>query len=149
DPARGLVRIAHERTELEGTVYWIGIAGEWLVAAVGDPRAGMMHYEARRYSRERGLGAVERRIAVRGPVGASAIARDGQHLAIGARDQLVVYGLDDDTTTTFDGHSDRINYLRFASEDHVLVSADTDNRVIMRPRSKTGYARPLLPVDVA
>ena len=42
-----------------------------------------------------------------------------------------------------------INYVRFASDDHVLVSADCDNRLVLRPRTADGsYARPLIGIEV-
>ena len=38
--------------------------------------------------------------------------------------------------------------LRHAVLDHLLVSADTDNRVILRPRTQLGYAVPLVQLAI-
>jgi hypothetical protein len=38
--------------------------------------------------------------------------------------------------------------VRFVGDDHLLISADTDNRVVMRPRTPAGYARALITIDI-
>ncbi len=142
DDSDELVRLAHIPTEAHGNVRWAGIAGEWLVVCIAGVR-----WEAYRLGAGHVLGKLERRYTF-DLAKAAALSRDGRYLAVGAGSTLQLVDLDADTTTAFDEHSDEINAVRFAREDHVLISADTDNRLILRPRTKTGYAKPLLEVAI-
>jgi hypothetical protein len=83
------------------------------------------------------------------PVHAMAMSRDGSYIAIGTGDTLTVHDLERNRTAHFDEHSDKINYIRFAADDHVIISADTDNRVVLRPRTPDGYAKPVVEVQLA
>jgi len=38
--------------------------------------------------------------------------------------------------------------VRFGGDDHVLVVADRHGRVVLRPRTPNGYARPLIDIDI-
>jgi hypothetical protein len=78
----------------------------------------------------------------------ASLSRDGRYLALAIDEELTVYDLDDEIETVFSEHTDTISLVRFAGDDHVLISADDDNRVVLRPRTPTGYARPLIAIDV-
>jgi hypothetical protein len=142
DAAGGLVKLAHIPTETQGNVRWGGIAGEWLVVGIGGTR-----WEAYRLGDGRSLGKLERRYTFEVAT-AAALSRDGRYLAVGAGGTLHLVDLDADTVVDYDEHTDEINAVRFAREDHVLISADTDNRVILRPRTKASYAKALLEVSI-
>lgn len=142
DSEHGLVRLAHVNTDFEGNVHWVGVAGEWIAVAVGG------RWEMYKLRVDRAVSTLERRYGFSGPFGGAAMSRDGRYLAVAGGASLHVVDLDTDTMMRFDEHSDAINAVRFAREDHVLISADTDNRLILRPRTATGYAKPLLEVKV-
>jgi hypothetical protein len=149
-----LQRLSYTKTEIAGDVPWIACAGPWLVAAIKE-FGSLVHIEVRRIERDQSIGEVVHRHFV-DELRAASLSRDGRYLALASDRGLHVYDLDDSdartpfdiTSTTFDEHTDRINYVRFAGDDHVLISADTDNRVVLRPRTRNGYACPLLAVDV-
>ena len=46
------------------------------------------------------------------------------------------------------GHTDGVSFVAFAGSG-MLITADDDNRVIMRPRTAIGYDVPIVPVEVA
>lgn len=139
-------RLGHFKTDQPGDVSWIAVAGPRLVTAV--KRSGGTRIEVRMLDDARVPGPVARMIEPPSPYTRSALSRDGRYLAIGSGATLTLCDLDEDTSVTYDEHSDEINYVRFAADDHTLISADTDNRVVMRPRTPTGYAKPLIAVDV-
>lgn len=140
-----LERLSYAKTERLGDVRWIAVAGPWLVAIVAGPGGGDV--EVRRLERDLSIGPVVYRHSGASPRAAS-LSRDGRYLAFGSTAGLVVHELDADRVTIFEEHSDRINFVRFAADDHVLISADTDNRIVMRPRTPRGYARPVIAVEV-
>ena len=79
----------------------------------------------------------------------AALSRDGRYFAAATpRNDLVVHDLDHESEQVFTEHTDEINHIRFGGDDHLLISADRDNRVVLRPRTATGYAKPLLSVEV-
>lgn len=142
-----LAPISRRKTDTAGDVSWIAVAGPWLVAAV-KIFGGSFVVEVRRLGRDLAIGEVERTYEV-SELRTAAISRDGRYIALCTDDGLGVYELATGNVTVFDEHTDRINYVRFASGDHTLISADTDNRVVMRPRTPAGYARPVIAVPVA
>lgn len=141
-----LERLGYAKTEKLGDVCWIAVAGPWLVAIVAGPGASG-HVEVRRLERDLSIGPVVYRHGGTS-LRAASLSRDGRYLAFGGTAGLVVHELDADRVTIFEEHSDRINFVRFAADDHVLISADTDNRIVMRPRTPNGYARPVVAVEV-
>jgi hypothetical protein len=141
-----LRRLGYTKTETAGDVRWIAVAGSWLVAAITTPGA-VSRVEVRRLRPDLSIGDIEHRHSASSSR-AIALSRDGRYLAFGTADGLVVHELGTDHITTFEEHTDRINYVRFAADDHVLISADADNRIVMRPRTATGYARPLVPIEI-
>ncbi|MBL9016778.1 MAG: hypothetical protein JNL83_21505 [Myxococcales bacterium] len=79
-----------------------------------------------------------------------ALARDGRYVAVGmAGGSVIVQSLLTAEQTELRGHTDDVTYLGFAGAEQLLVTADDDHRVIVRPRTRTGYATALLPVDLA
>lgn len=141
-----LDRLGHTKTNRDGDVVWLAVAGPWHVAAVRS--GGVVSVELRRINDKDVLGSFGGALVPKGPFGTAALSRDGKHLAIATDDLLTVYDLDHGSAQTFTDHSERINFVRFASEDHVLISADTDHRVVLRPRTADGYATPLIPIEV-
>ncbi|HEU4612474.1 MAG TPA: hypothetical protein VFS15_10370 [Kofleriaceae bacterium] len=128
-----------------GDVRWIAVAGEWLAYAVITPGGGV-HVEVRRLERGEPVGRVVHRHAA-SAFRAASLSRDGRYLALALDDHLLVHELGTDRVAQFREHTDRINLVRFAA-DHLLITADTDNRVVLRPRTPTGYARALVAIDV-
>jgi hypothetical protein len=139
--------ISRAKTDIEGDVIWLAVAGPWYVAAVRRS-GGAVRLQLHRLDATYALGPVARAITLAAPLLSAALSRGGRHLAIATREGLTVHDLDTAESSTFDEHTDDINYVRFASDDHLLISADADNRVILRPRTTTGYARALLTVTV-
>lgn len=70
----------------------------------------------------------------------AAISPDGRFVAL-ARQQnrVAVHDLDGDTAHVLGEHTDSICHLAFA-DDGALISADDDNRVIIRPRLADRFA---------
>jgi WD40 repeat protein len=140
-PASG----GYTKTKTTGDVTWIGIGGGRLVAAVQrDPSTTV--FEVRALDTL----ASDLLVVPDGRVEHAALSRDGRYLAVALRgSRLAVYDLDRDLRApdTFHDHSDSINYVRFA-DDHLLVSADCDNRVVLRPRTPSGYNVPLVDVEL-
>ncbi len=137
-------RLCRVKTESTGEVRWLAIAGPWLAAGIHVGYAWRI--EVRRVDADLSIGPIEHTHT--GTLRAASLSRDGRYLALGLETGLLVHELGTDHITTFDEHTDRINYVRFAADDHVLISADTDNRIVMRPRTPQGYARPLIPIDI-
>jgi hypothetical protein len=134
-------RLDHLDTGIDANITFLALTGRWLAYGASSK------LEVRAVSDAGRIGEV----AVRhgGYINAMAVSRDGAYLAIGSGDTLVVYDLDRDRRAQFEEHSDRINYVRFAADDHVMISADTDNRVVLRPRTADGYAKPAVDVKLA
>ncbi len=64
-----------------------------------------------------------------------ALSDDGRFLAYALnRYQVMVNDLVSGDTTLFSGHTDPVNLVRFAANDTLLITADRDNRVFIRPR---------------
>ncbi len=83
-------------------------------------------------------------------VESEALARDGRFVAVGLADgRVVVQSLLTAEQQQLEGHSDDVTYVRFVGAEQLLVSADADHRVIVRPRAKQFYAEAILPVDLA
>jgi len=140
-----LSRVARIETTNTGDVHWLAMAGGWLVAAIWVN--GTSAIEIRELSDNLSVGPVRHR-HVTTRLRAASLSRDGRHFAFGDYNGLVVHELATDRTTVFTEHSDEINFVSFSRDDHTLISADTDNRVVMRPRTEAGYAKPLIAIDV-
>ena len=147
-----LQRVTRLQTELQGDIPWVAIAGPWLLVAIQcyaePPVIGKtIVIEVRRFDDALTIGPVVHRHAGT-QLRAASVSRDGRYFAAAIDDRLLVHELDTDTVTFFTEHTDKINLVRFAGDDHVLISADTDNRVVLRPRTETGYVRPLIEIEI-
>ncbi|HEY5925238.1 MAG TPA: hypothetical protein VIV11_26325 [Kofleriaceae bacterium] len=141
-----LERVSYLKTEQQGDIEWVAVAGPWVAYAVRRFGTATV-IEVRRLGGDLVIGDVVHRHAG-SKLHAASLSRDGRYLAAAFDDRLLVHELATDTVTFFTEHTDKINLVRFAGDDHVLISADTDNRVVLRPRTETGYARPLIAIDV-
>jgi hypothetical protein len=141
-----LERIGHRTTETNGDVTFIAVGGPWLVAAI-QRFAGTTVFEVYHLATDDSLGALAD-LPLTGNVTCAALSRDGRYLAVAIDGVLHVRELAPDRFTRFEDHTDRINLVRFAAYDHLLITADTDNRVVLRPRTSTTYALPLVTIDV-
>lgn len=140
-------RITSETLEPEryvkttGDVAWVALGGPYLAARVkGGADGGIT---VRRLDDAQVVLRVEG-----GPV--AALSRDGRYLAVGHADsRVVVHAINAQTAVTFDEHTAEVSFVAFVGDDHLLVTADDDNRVIVRPRTPTGYATALLETELA
>jgi hypothetical protein len=144
----------HGQPEATGDVRWIALAGPWLAYAVVTVGGGVQ-VEIRRFvDRDRDplttkplVGPIVHHHAG-APLRAASISGDGHFLALALDRGVLVHELGTDHVARFDEHTDRVNLVRFAGDDHLLITADTDNRVILRPRTAAGYSLPLIALDV-
>jgi hypothetical protein len=135
------------KTHTSGDVKWIAIAGEHVAYAVHDLMQGT-RIEVRQLTVNRAFGTHVEAMPIRRGFQCAALSRDGRFLATAFGKVLTVYELGTSRIVDFKEHTDEINYVRFAADDHVLISADTDHRVVLRPRTPRGYDVPLMPVDL-
>ncbi|CAN5772550.1 hypothetical protein BH11MYX3_BH11MYX3_01290 [soil metagenome] len=134
-----LVLLGHVTTS--GNASWLAIGGTYLAAGVPS---GVKVW---RLAQDLSIGGLV--LSIDRNVQKAALSRDGRYLAVGVEgDRIMVHDIDTGTVDTFDEHTDRINLIRFVGDEQLLVTADRDNRVIVRPRTPTGYARPLMPVTL-
>jgi len=83
-----------------------------------------------------------------GPV-ATALSGNGHYAAVSRRDHVVeLHTFEHDHVTLFDGHTDTVKLVRFVRGDNELVTADDDNRVIIRPLVDGTYVRHTVEVDL-
>jgi hypothetical protein len=129
-----------------GDVVWVAIAGPYLAAHVkGGPERGITVWKL-----DARLAITGVALRVEDKVAIAALSRDGRYLVVGLTDDLVrLHGLDDGSVTTFDEHTDDVSYVGFLGDDQLLVTADDDNRVIIRPRTSGGYAQALMETTLA
>jgi hypothetical protein len=144
---RRLTRVGYTKTERIGDVVWIGVAGGAIATAIRGGHGTSI--EVRRLEPDLSIGAVIHRDAPRVSFRTGAISTDGNYVAYAYGSALTVVDLEHGSVERFDDHTDAINLVRFAREDHLLISADTDNRLVLRPRTPTGYTCPLIPVSMA
>ncbi|HTL35378.1 MAG TPA: hypothetical protein VL326_19750 [Kofleriaceae bacterium] len=136
-----LERFGYLDTGFDANITVLALTGRWLVYGTAH------RLEVRPISSSGDIGKVMLRHD--GAVDAFAVSRDGSYLAIGEGSDLVLHDLDRDRRVEYAEHSDKISYVRFASDDHVLISGDNDNRVVLRPRTADGYAKPVVKVALA
>jgi hypothetical protein len=142
-----LESLGHAKTDASGDVKWVAVAGAHVAAAVHDLSRGTQ-IEVRELTPSRAIGALVSTISFQRDFRCAALSRDGRFLAVAFGRRLTLHELETRRIVDFEEHTDAINYVRFAADDHVLVSSDTDNRVVLRPRTAAGYGAPLLPVDI-
>lgn len=140
-----LQRTGYCKPHASGDVKWVAIAGSHVAFAVHDLAQGTQ-VEVRELNPDRSVGRNVSFSPFQRDFRCAALSRDGRYLATAFGKTLAVHEVGTDRNVDFKEHTDEINYVRFAA-DHVLISADTDNRVILRPRTPRGYDVPLMPVD--
>lgn len=135
------------RIKTDGDVRWIAIAGATL-AALATGRDGMWLTTWR--LDERGTpGRQSYHDAHGSAVVAASLSRDGRYLAAAMMDHTVaIHAVVERTTDVVTEHTDTISLIRFVGDDHLLVTADDDNRVVLRPRTEVGYADVVMPVEI-
>ena len=135
-----LVRTGHAPTP--GKLTWLQTEGRWL-AAIVDGGVIVWSFDDGAIGERRYQHSFDD-----APIHAS-LSRDGRYLAVGAGKKLMIHDLDNDIIENFDrDHTDTICLVRFAGADNLLVSADDDHRVILRPRSATGHARTKFEIEL-
>lgn len=144
--AGGFTRLGHTATTRQADVRFVGVGGSRVVAVTSTWNETFV--EVYDLDRDNSLLRGATGISFAGPFRIGALSRDGRYFAAAGSSQLVVCDFDAGTRQLFNDHTDEINAVRFAANDHVLVSADTDHRIVLRPRTPTGYAAPLLTVEV-
>lgn len=75
-------------------------------------------------------------------------SRDGRYLAFADGAKVILHDLEQEVSIAFEDHSDTICLVRFAGMDQLLITADEDNRVVLRPRTATGYVRTVIDVAI-
>ncbi|MEO8699609.1 MAG: WD40 repeat domain-containing protein [Kofleriaceae bacterium] len=123
-------------------LHWIAAAGPWLAACVGR------HLTVWPLSDDLAIGPPHHRHTLDDDLRDACLSRDGRYLAIGQGSEVTLVALATGETSVLEGHTDDVCLVRFATTDHLLITADCDNRVILRPRGSTGYARAVQRVDV-
>ena len=139
-----LVLAGHVKTSADAR--WVQLGGSYLAALLrGGPQRGLTVW--RLYD---DLSIASVAVRIEADIETAALSRDGRYVAIGFADGVLeVRGLTDGYSEQFGEHTDTISYLRFVGDEHLLVSADDDNRVVIRPRGDAGYARTVLSVELA
>jgi hypothetical protein len=133
--------------DVDGDVRWIAVGGSTLAASVSEP--GGHALVAWRIEDNLTVGPIVYRHASREPVRFASLSGDGAYLAVGRADaSVVVHRIGAGTTAVFTEHTDAVSFVRFAGDDHLLITADDDNRVVLRPRTAAGYVPVVVPVDL-
>lgn len=130
-----------------GDVRWVGFGGSRL-AAVAESAGGGFLARARRgvlhvWDVGGSNGGRASRLALRLPLaeaGPAAMSADGRFVAM-ARDRAVLlHDLDRVTTVALEDHDQPLCTVRFVAGDKLLVTADVDGGVALRPREPDGFA---------
>lgn len=124
---------------------WMGLGGENLVLIVEVGEQLLVTKHSMGYE----LSTIEAP-RIPGPLGCAAIAMDGTHVAVSVGRVLCLYDVRGAQlgAVMLGGHTDDVSYLRFA-RDGALISADDDNRVLVRRRLGDGsYATECVRVDL-
>lgn len=131
-----------DRVKTDGNLSWIAFEEPWLAACVEGTIRVWNVGENLAIGRERYQHPAELHFNT------GAISRDGRYLAMGIDRKVLVHDLVDDVIVTFEDHSDDICLVRFAGVDQLLITADEDNRVVLRPRTQSGYVRSMIDIDI-
>jgi WD40 repeat protein len=127
---------------VEGNVSWVALEEPFLAACVED------HVHAWRVGENLAFGREVHQELVGHAWHTGALSRDGRYLAIGVDRKVILHDLEQDSSVTFEDHTDDICTVRFAGTDQLLVTADEDNRVVIRPRVASGYVRSTIDIDI-
>ncbi len=144
--AGAMSRLGRTETTRKADTRWVGVGGSRVVAVTATSYETFV--EVYELDRDMSLRRNPTTFSFASAFRVGALSRDGRYFASAGSDKLTVCNLDTGTRQVFTEHSDEINAVRFAADDHVLVSADTDHRIVLRPRTATGYAQPLLAVEI-
>lgn len=134
--------LPHAQVKVHGNVSWVALEEPWLAACVEDTVRVWRVHENLAIGRE----TYQHEVGGGGCV--ASISRDGRYLALGVGREVIVHDLEQDVSMKFEDHTDDVCLVRFASTDHLLITADEDNRVILRPRAASGYVRSMIDIDV-
>lgn len=127
-------------------VHWLACCGRRVVALCTRSRSA---YLAVVEINESGSPGKVRELAIPDPGLESvrkpviALSPNGESVAVGLRDRTVALcpvGTASTPIMYLSGHTDSVSLLTFTSDGQLLISADDDSRVIMRPRLDSGYA---------
>lgn len=129
-----------DRVTTTGNVSWIELVEPWLAACI-DGVVRIWHVAS-----NFAIGREEHQHIE--PVSVANLSRDGRYLAFASGSKVFLHDLHDDIVVTFEDHSDTVCLVRFVGVDQLLVTADEDNRVILRPRTPSGYVRSLIDIDI-
>jgi hypothetical protein len=132
-----LERLARIDTGIDANIEWVTLAGSVLAYFI----RGIV--EVRRVDAAYNVLDVFARH--RGDFTCGALSVDGRYLALGIGDRVLLHDLERDEQTTYEEHSDNVSFVKFAADGHMLITADDDNRVVLRPRTATDYARAVIP----
>jgi hypothetical protein len=132
-----LERLTRLDTGVDANIQWIALAGNVLAYFA----RGVV--ELRRVDASYTASSVFARH--RCDFNSGALSVDGRYLALGVGDRVLLHDVELDEQTTYEDHSDDVSFVKFAADDHMLITADDDNRVVLRPRTATGYARAIIP----
>ncbi len=135
-----LERLTRLDTGLDANIEWISLAGDVLAYFA----RGVV--ELRRVDPTYAASAVFARH--RCAFNCGALSVDGRYLALGIGDRVLLHDLERDEQITYEEHSDDVSFVKFAADDHMLITADDDNRVVLRPRTANGYARPIIAANL-
>jgi WD40 repeat protein len=131
-----------DRVRTTGNVSWVELSEPWLAACVDG------HLRVWHVGENFVIGRETYQHVVGDPVRAANISRDGLYLAFGTKNKVLLHDLYRDIVITYEDHSDDICLVRFAGVDQMLVTADEDNRVVLRPRTSSGYVRSLIDLEI-
>jgi hypothetical protein len=131
-----LERLTRLDTGIDANITWASLAGYVLAYFIRGA------VELRRVDADYNVGAVFARH--RCTFNCGALSVDGRYLALGIGDRVLLHDIERDEQTTYEEHSDDVSYVKFAADDHMLITADDDNRVVLRPRTEHGYARAII-----
>lgn len=76
-------------------------------------------------------------------------SRDGSFVAIAVGKHIRLYDVARQQVSELTGHTDTVNLVRFVAGDSMLVTADRDNRVMVRPRAGGSYLDRAVKVELA
>jgi WD40 repeat protein len=125
-----------------GNCTWVKFEEPWLAACVEGEL--IVWHVAENLS----VGRKQFLHTVGGPVYAADLSRDGRYLAFAAKRKVILHDLDQDLVVEYDDHTDDICLVRFVGLDQMLVTADEDNRVVLRPRTPEGYVRSVIDIAI-
>lgn len=124
----------------DGDALWVGLARGRIAAVVDRKRVDTLVV----WAIDAGGVAVEQIAAVDYADGLQprgALSPDGRYVAVATLDhRVLLLDLDARTTTELEGHTDDVCFIGFLDGGRQLITGDCDNRVIIRPRTSSGYA---------